>query len=160
MSTNQINSQITQQQKVSADAKQAAENLSKQLPPGGSVYASPGGSGNALPPTARPTGAKTGAYREAFKRGFIAFEQRQWTEARKGFEEALADYGVDSGEAINILGIRSSQPYLPKYFLGVTLRNLGDCAGARRLWAESEKDGAIQKTTQIKSLEQERAKCK
>jgi hypothetical protein len=183
----QINTQIAQQQKVSANAKQAAEDLSKQLPTGGSAFPLPGGTGITLPPTepkstgkdkgtpdtgtkdtpppketpppARPTGAKTGAYRDAFKRAFNSYQRRQWAEAKKGFEEALSDYGVDTGESINISGIGNNQPYLPKYFLGVTLRNLGDCAGAQRLWAESLQDGKIQGTNQFKSLEQERAKC-
>jgi hypothetical protein len=177
-SYNQINSQIQQQQQIATGAKQRAEDLGKLLPTGGGVPTFGSGSGIGTPPTGRgdatttappptppptpppdtgPVKPKTGSYKDSFKRGITALNRKQFAEAKKNFEEAIADYGVDTGESINISGFGNNRPYVPKFFLGVALSNLNDCPAALRLWAESE--NAIKKAGLSKSLDDERAKC-
>jgi hypothetical protein len=167
----QINSQIQQEQQVAAGARQRAEDLAKLLPTVSSVPPLGGGVGIGAappapapaaaepPPVSRPTTPKTGSYKDSFRRGIVALNRKQFPDAKKNFDDAIADLGVETGESINISGFGNNQPYLPKYFLGIALRNLGDCTGALRVWAESERDGAIMKTNLSKSLAQERAKC-
>jgi len=182
--SNQIGSQIAVQQQVSANARQQAEDLSKQLPTGGGLLNLPGGTtlkppppgGGSPSPTPVPTGTatvtppatptptppakpKTGVYKDAFTRGIKAFDRRQWADAKKGLEEALSDYDVDTGERINISGAGNFRPYVPRFYLGVVLRNQGNCAEAERFWQESEKSGAIKNAGLEKELSQERAKC-
>ena len=51
------------------------------------------------------------------------------------------------------------EPYVPRYYLGLALRNLGDCQGARENWQQSEPDGAVKQTNLYSTLASERAKC-
>ena len=49
---------------------------------------------------------------------------------------------------------------MPKYQLGIVFKNLGDCASAVKSWADSEKDGAVQRLPDTyKSLQRERDNC-
>jgi hypothetical protein len=57
---------------------------------------------------------------------------------------AVVTKGDESGE------------YLPHFYLGIAIRNLGDCLGAFKEFAVLEKDGAIQKTRLCKTLLEQR----
>ena len=89
----------------------------------------------------------------------LARDKRQWPEVRRLLTEAIALNGTESTERITISGFGNTEQYLPKYFLGVALRNLGDCPGALNAFAQSEKDGAIQRTGQHRTLQRERDAC-
>jgi hypothetical protein len=48
---------------------------------------------------------------------------------------------------------------VPKYYLGIVLKNLNNCPAALKQWEESEHDNAIQKTNLYKSLLENRDAC-
>jgi hypothetical protein len=80
-------------------------------------------------------------------------------DAASYFRQALQLRGTDTGERISISGFGNIEPYVPHYYLGVALMNLGDCRGALDSWALAEKDGAIQKTNLRDDLEGGKKKC-
>ena len=98
-------------------------------------------------------------YRDTYKRAIDAKNRRRWTDARKLFEEALAQNGVESTERIPISGFGNYEPYVPRYYLGLALSNLGDCPGAIENWQKSETDGVVKQTNLYSTLRSERAKC-
>ena len=98
-------------------------------------------------------------YRDTYKRAIDAKNRRRWPEARKLFEEALSQNGVESAERILISGFGNYEPYVPRYYLGLALRNLGDCQGALENWQRSETEGAVKQTNLYSTLKAERAKC-
>jgi cytochrome c-type biogenesis protein CcmH/NrfG len=52
------------------------------------------------------------------------------------------------------------EPYIPNYYLGQAYRELGRCDEALRAWAQSEKQGVIQKiSSEHKRLLQGRTAC-
>ena len=91
----------------------------------------------------------------------VAKDRRSWPAARDLFQLAIQQNGTESTERINISGFGSNAEYLPKYQLGIVLKNLGDCASAVKAWTDSEKDGAVQRLPDTyKSLQRERDSCK
>ncbi|HYN06971.1 MAG TPA: hypothetical protein VES67_06250 [Vicinamibacterales bacterium] len=171
----ELNQAVVQEQKVASDAQKSAEDLSKKLPTGGGTILTGGGGITYPPPDPKPTektpekekekepapaaGAKGGDYREPFRKAMVAKDRKQWAEARRLLEQAIAIKGTESTEKITIAGFGNMEQYLPKYFLGVALKNLGDCPGAVRAWASSENDGAVQQTNMYKTLQRERDAC-
>jgi hypothetical protein len=165
---------VKQEQKVADDLKSRAEDLGKNLPTGGGL---PTGGFTLPPPPAEPKPTETrppapkpppdtapppkGAdYKDLFRKGVIAGQRKQWGEARQFLSQAIQVNGVESTERITISGFGDLVPYLPKYYLGIALRNLGDCPGALNAWEASEKDGAIQKNSGLhRNLQKERAAC-
>ncbi len=98
-------------------------------------------------------------YRDTYKRAIDAKNRRRWADARKLFEEAIAQNGVESTERIPISGFGNYEPYVPRYYLGLALSNLGDCPGAIENWQKSETDGVVKQTNLYSTLRSERAKC-
>jgi conflict system STAND superfamily ATPase len=98
-------------------------------------------------------------YRDTYKRAIDAKNRRRWVEARKLFEEALSQNSVESTERILISGFGNYEPYVPRYYLGLALSNLGDCQGALENWQQSETNGAVKQTNLYATLRSERAKC-
>jgi sec-independent protein translocase protein TatB len=118
----------------------------------------------ATAPAPAPSGSSSGPapagdYREVYRRGINAKNRRQWKDAASYFRQALQLRGTDTGERISISGFGNIEPYVPHYYLGVALMNLGDCRGALDSWALAEKDGAIQKTNLRDDLEGGKKKC-
>ena len=118
--------------------------------------------------TTTPAAGRSGAvkttppdntYRDTYKRAIDAKNRRRWTDARKLFEEALAQNSVESTERISISGFGNYEPYVPRYYLGLALSNLGDCPGALENWQKSEADGVVKQTNLYSTLRSERAKC-
>ncbi len=166
-----LNQAVVQEQQKAAVVQAKAEDLSKKLPTGGAGMPT---SGYTLPPPPDepkpvdkkppekeppPSPPKGGDYRETFRKAMLARDKRQWPEVRRLLTEAIALNGTESTERITISGFGNTEQYLPKYFLGVALRNLGDCPGALNAFAQSEKDGAIQRTGQHRTLQRERDAC-
>jgi hypothetical protein len=98
-------------------------------------------------------------YRESYRKGIEAKNRKRWSEAVRLFQDALAVRGIDTGERINISGFGNIEPYVPHYYLGLSLKNLDNCKEALQAFELSEKDGAIQKTNLFKSLQQSRQEC-
>jgi uncharacterized protein YoxC len=100
----------------------------------------------------------TGDYRALYAAGIRAFDFKQWDEAAKNFG-AAAQLKGDADERVRILGMRQ-EPYIPNYYLGQAYRELGRCDEALRAWAQSEKQGVIQKnSSEHKRLLQGRTAC-
>ena len=122
-----------------------------------------GGIATAPPAAGRSGAVKTAPldnrYRDTYKRAIDAKNRRRWPEARKLFEETLSQNSVESTERILISGFGNYEPYVPRYYLGVALSNLGDCQGALENWQQSETDGAVKQTNVYENLKTERAKC-
>jgi Novel STAND NTPase 1 len=123
----------------------------------------PGGGGTVTPKNDTPSRPEkpevpAGDYRSAYARGIRAFDLRQWADAAKMFAAAAEQKG-DANEQIRIFGMRG-EPYLPNYYLGQAYRELGRCDDALRAWAQSEKDGIVQRNAdEYKRLLQGRAAC-
>ena len=79
---------------------------------------------------------------KAFKDGLDARDSKKWREAADHMRQAVQADGKESARKVRT-GIFGSMEYLPYYFLGEALFNLGDCAGAIEAWANSEQQGAI-----------------
>lgn len=117
--------------------------------------------GAANPATTTPVPAAIpGDYKDTYKKGINAKNLKRWDEAVGFFQTALLQKGTDTGERINISGFGNNEPYVPKYYLGLALKNLGKCDEALRAWEASERDGAVQKAGNLyKSLVENRAEC-
>lgn len=74
--------------------------------------------------------------KDVHQQGEQALAEKRWQDAVRFFSAAVAER---SEEKVPLLGRR----YLPHYFLGVALAELGDCTGALDAWAETERQGKI-----------------
>ena len=79
---------------------------------------------------------------DAYKQGLKAIDDQQWDLAAEKMREALAGRSEESGKLLMKGRFRR---YLPHYFLGVALFELGDCESALASWAESERQGVVTK---------------
>lgn len=93
-------------------------------------------------------------FQEAFRDGMAALEQRRWAEAAKQFQRA-AQLKADSGENVRLYGVRF-ESYLPQFFLGRALYELGDLQGAVRAFDASEQAGAVRRTRYFQTLQDQR----
>jgi tetratricopeptide (TPR) repeat protein len=93
-------------------------------------------------------------FQDAFRDGMAAFEQRRWAEAAKQFQRA-AQLKAESGENVRLYGTRFEN-YLPQYFLGRALYELGDVSGAVRAFDASEQAGAVKRTRYYQTLQDQR----
>ena len=110
-------------------------------------------------PPAASRDVPTGDYREPYRNAVLAMNRGQWDQAAALFRSALAWHGTDTGERINIAGFGNIEPYVPHYFLGLSLKNLGDCEGALRAWELSEQDGAVQNTDLFEAFLEGQKEC-
>ena len=106
-----------------------------------------------------PTPPPAGDYREVYRRAITAKNRKQWKDAAGLFQQSLQLRGTDTGERISITGFGNIEPYVPHYYLGLALMNLGDCSGALQNWELAERDGAIQRTNLYRSLLDGRKTC-
>src|SRR5215510_15466198 len=83
-------------------------------------------------------------FQDAFRDGMAAYEQRRWAEAAKQFQRAV-QIKAESGENLRLYGVRFEN-YLPQFFLGRALYELGDLSGAVRAFDASEQAGAVKRT--------------
>jgi len=99
--------------------------------------------------------AAQGDYVEAYKAGLAALEARNWTATAASMRQAIAARPEEDARVLR-LGFGR---YLPHYYLGRALFELGDCPGALEAWGESERQGIIQRLPQFEELEADRARC-
>jgi cell division protein FtsL len=140
--TDNLYSTIAKEQKQASDYQKQAEDLGKNLPKG-----------------KRPTPTASADYRDTFRMAINAKNRRQWDDARDLLEQAIRQNPVESAGRLPISGSSYFEPYVPNYFLGIALKNLGDCSAALRAWAVSERQGAIRNTNLYRSLMLEKDAC-
>lgn len=96
-------------------------------------------------------------YKESYRKGMEAVDRKQWAEAAKRMQDAVAE-NPKEGESIRLYGSRF-ETYLPHFYLGLALANTGACDGAVKAFATSEEQGAIGSTPKRAELVAERKKC-
>jgi hypothetical protein len=96
-------------------------------------------------------------YKENYRKGIEAVDKGNWPEAARRMREAIAEQPQE-GEKLKLYGMRF-ETYLPQYYLGLALFNSQDCAGASAAFQASETQGAVQKTSQYKTLKSDQADC-
>jgi len=99
-----------------------------------------------------------GDYKTSFKSGIQAVNRRNWTEAARFFQQAIAEQRTETGERIQISGM-DFKPYLPQFYLGLALFNAGDCVGALAAWQASEGQGTIKRSSEYSQLTKLRPDC-
>lgn len=107
-----------------------------------------------LSPTSR--GDDDEGYLRAYKDGRNAIENRQWDLAIQKMRQALEGR---SDEKATLFKAAYFRPYLPHYYLGVALFELGDCTGALASWAESERQGVVSRRDVYEDLKRSRSQC-
>ncbi len=98
-----------------------------------------------------------GDYRSSYESGIRAMDQKDWPAAVRAFQAAARDKSAEGGQIL-IYGMRY-RPYLPHYYLGIAYSNLGNCEAALAEWKESESQGAIRSTGEVRELARYRAQC-
>jgi len=96
-------------------------------------------------------------YKDSYRKGMELAEKGNWAEVARHMRAALGEQPRE-GEQVKLYGMRF-EPYLPHYYLGLALFNGGDCEGALRAWDSSQGQGAVQKTSQFKTLQKSRDAC-
>ena len=89
--------------------------------------------------------AAAAGYEEPFRDGMAALDQKKWGVAAASFRQAIASNPNEGGRQIRVYGTWLLD-YLPHYYLGVALFQLGDADGAAHAWGESRRQGAIRRT--------------
>ena len=84
---------------------------------------------------------------EAFKQGLQARGDKKWADAARAMRVAIQKDPQESSRKVRSgIGalIGQGTEYLPHYFLGEALKNLGDCPGAVSAWSASETQKVVQ----------------
>ncbi len=97
-------------------------------------------------------------YEAQFVNGVRAIDGGNWPEAISDFRAAIAMRPQETSEPVQVYGMRM-RPYLPHYYLGFAYASSGQCAAAIGEFAISERQGAIQKGAEYRSLLRLRARC-
>ncbi len=105
---------------------------------------------------AAPAGAD---YKQSYKNGIKASDRKDWTGVARFMQQAIAEQPQENAEKLNIYGMIYLE-YLPHYYLGMALKESGDCAGALRELAISEQQGVVQNTGSYGNLTKARDACR
>jgi chromosome segregation ATPase len=98
-----------------------------------------------------------GDFRSLYQNAMNMFDRQQWKQAATGFA-AAARVQDDSTDTLAIGGRRV--PYLPSFYLGLSYRQMGQCAQAVQAWDRSEKLGVIKSDSrEYKAMQDGRAAC-
>jgi hypothetical protein len=94
--------------------------------------------------------AVVGAQQDAFKKGMDARKEKKWAAAAAAMRDAIMVDGKESSKKVNrTFGVGKiaigGDEYLPYYYLGDALFNLGDCTGALNAWEESDRQGVARR---------------
>jgi hypothetical protein len=95
---------------------------------------------------ALPVAAWAQAEDEPFRRGLAARGDKRWPQVVEAMRQAISINRMESTRKVQgraILFFGSGTEYLPYYFLGEALKNLGDCAGAITAWETSEEQKTV-----------------
>ena len=100
---------------------------------------------------------------DAFKAAMQARERKppDWRQVEALMRKAIAADPNDSGRIVgrNVFGM-GGDPYLPNFFLGEALFQLGQCAEALGAWETSERTGVVAKRAELlKMLQSGYAQC-
>ncbi len=86
------------------------------------------------------------AQQDAFKKGMDERKAKRWAMAASALREAIGVDAAESAKKVNRafglgnIGVGGDE-YLPFFFLGDSLFNIGDCTGALNAWEESDRPG-------------------
>jgi hypothetical protein len=98
-------------------------------------------------------------YEAQFVKGIMAMGRESWHEAISYFRAAIAGRPRESTVLVQFSGMRT-MPYLPRFYLGMAYAGSGNCAAALEEFAESERQGVVQKSGEYKNLLKLREKCR
>ncbi|HEX9607632.1 MAG TPA: hypothetical protein VF962_10405 [Gemmatimonadaceae bacterium] len=98
------------------------------------------------------------SYEDAFKKGIIAYDRRQWSDVVAAMTAAIAANGTESSQKVFIYGTRYV-PYTPHFYLGMALAKLSRCNEALPELQSSEQQGAIVRLAEYRDLKQVLSAC-
>lgn len=97
-----------------------------------------------------------GQYLAAYKTGLEAIDAQDWERAASSMTEAIAERGEEKMKLPVRFFLR---PYVPHFYLGYARWKSGDCAGALASWAESERQGVLQRLPEADLARRGREEC-
>lgn len=106
--------------------------------------------------TARPM---TAGWQDDYRDGITAADSRRWQEVATLMRRAIASSPQESDERMRIYGMRF-EPYLPHFYLGLALSELGDCQGAMAALETSLAQGVVQQTTRLADVRRIQEACR
>jgi hypothetical protein len=98
-------------------------------------------------------------YKTSYKNGVRASDGKSWSEVATYMREAIAAQPSESADKMIIYGMRF-EAYVPHYYLGIALKETGDCPGAFRELSISEQQGVVQGTDHYARLKQVLESCR
>jgi len=98
-------------------------------------------------------------WQDDYRDGVTAADSRRWQEVATLMRQAIASNPQESGDPMRIYGMRF-EPYLPHFFLGLALSELGDCQGAMAALDVSLADGVVQQTTRLADVRRIQETCR
>jgi hypothetical protein len=97
---------------------------------------------------------------DAFRNGMRVRQDKQWTALAALMRQAIHTNPTEAPRRVGGFGPLGGKEYMPHFYLGEALLNLGDCSGALAAWEESERQGVIQKQRdELKLLQAGYAAC-
>ncbi len=97
------------------------------------------------------TGAQQGS-RDLYKNAMRAVEGQDWETAIQLLRQAIED---DPNEKAGTF-----KKYLPHYYLGLSLYELGNCKSALTVWAKSHQQGVVTRLKEVGTMQQGVAVCR
>lgn len=98
-------------------------------------------------------------WQDDYRDGISAADARRWQEVATLMRRAIASNPQESGDRMRIYGMRF-EPYLPHFFLGLALSELGDCQGAMAALESSLSAGVVQQTTRLADVRRIQEACR
>ncbi len=96
-------------------------------------------------------------FKRDYQEAVDAIDDGDFAKAREKLEEAIAEEPTSQAR-VRTYGMRFV-PYLPHYYLGEALYQLGDCEAALAAWDEALAQGVVQGLDEVTTLQQNRQAC-
>lgn len=96
-------------------------------------------------------------YKQTYEKAMRAVASNDWTQVATLMRQAAAEQPAE-GERVRLYGTRF-EVYLPHFYLGQALAEIGDCAGALKELQVSEDQGAVKGTDRYGELQRLRTRC-